>query len=335
MPRFNKIFIPGGAGFVGCVLVPQLLDAGYEVTVYDVMYFGRDGLPDHPKLNIIEGDIRDADAYAKAVAGHDAVVSLGCISNDASFELDEDLSTSTNLHAFEPMVAAAKSGGVKRFIYCSSSSVYGVSDAPDVTEDHPLVPLTLYNKYKGMCEPVLFKYMSDDFECVTLRPATVCGFSPRTRLDVSVNILTNLAVNNGQITVFGGDQMRPNLHIRDMCDLYQLVLELPGDKIQGETFNAGYQNMTINEIAETVKRVVMEEFPDKPEIEIVRTPSDDNRSYHINSDRIRDRIGFAPKHSVEDAVRDLCRAFKDGRLPDSLQDDVYFNVRRLKRLKAA
>jgi len=335
MPQFKKIFIPGGAGFVGCLLVPQLLDAGYEITVFDVMYFGTDGLPDHPNLTLIKGDIRDAKAYADAVAGHDAVISLGCISNDASFELDEELSTSTNLHAFEPMVAAAKDAGVKRFIYCSSSSVYGVSDQPNVTEEHPLVPLTLYNEYKGKCEPILFKYMSDDFECVTLRPATVCGYSPRTRLDVSVNILTNLAVNNGRITVFGGDQMRPNLHIQDMCDLYQLTLELPDEKIQGETFNAGYQNMTINEIAETVKRVVMEEFPEKPEIEIVRTPSDDNRSYHINSDKIKERIGFVPKYSVEDAVRDLCKAFRQGLLPDSLEDDIYFNVRRLKRLNAA
>ncbi len=335
MSQFKKIFIPGGAGFVGCLLVPQLLDAGYEITVFDVMYFGTDGLPDHPRLTLIKGDIRDSKAYADAVAGHDAVISLGCISNDASFELDEELSTSTNLHAFEPMVAAAKDAGVKRFIYCSSSSVYGVSDQANVTEEHPLVPLTLYNEYKGKCEPILFKYMSDDFECVTLRPATVCGYSPRTRLDVSVNILTNLAVNNGRITVFGGDQMRPNLHIQDMCDLYQLVLELPGEKIQGETFNAGYQNMTINEIAETVKRVVMEEFPDKPEIEIVRTSSDDNRSYHINSDKIKERIGFVPKYSVEDAVRDLCKAFRDGLLPNSLEDDIYFNVRRLKRLNAA
>lgn len=335
MPRFNKIFIPGGAGFVGCLLVPQLLNAGYEVTVFDIMYFGTDGLPDHPNLSLVKGDIRDASAYADAVAGHDAVISLGCISNDASFELDEELSTSTNLHAFEPMVVAAKEAGVRRFIYCSSSSVYGVSDQPDVTEEHPLVPLTLYNEYKGVCEPILFKHMSDDFECVTLRPATVCGYSPRTRLDVSVNILTNLAVNNGRITVFGGDQMRPNLHIQDMCDLYQLVLELPAEKIQGETFNAGYQNMTINEIAATVKRVVMEEFPDKPEIEIIRTPSDDNRSYHINSDKIKERIGFVPKHSVEDAVRDLCKAFREGALPDSLEDDIYYNVRRLKRLNAA
>lgn len=335
MKRFNKVFIPGGAGYVGCVLIPQLLDAGYELTVYDIMYFGSHGLPKHSNLSIVEGDIRDPDHYARAVAGHDAVISLGCISNDASFELDEELSTSTNMHAFEPMVMAAKSAGIKRFIYCSSSSVYGVSDKPDVTEDHPLVPLTLYNKYKGMCEPLLFKHMSDKFECITLRPATVCGYSPRTRLDVSVNILTNHAISNRKITVFGGNQMRPNLHIKDMCDLYQLVLELPGEKIQGQTFNAGYQNMTINDIAKTVKRVVMEEFPELSEIEIERTPSDDNRSYHINSDRIKERIGFEAKRSVEDAVRDLCQAFRDGRLPDSMQDDVYFNVRRLKRLNAA
>ena len=152
----------------------------------------------------------------EALKGIDAVINLACISNDASFELDEKLSTSINLDAFEPMVVAAKKAGVKRFIYASSSSVYGVSDAPDVTEDHPLVPLTLYNKYKGMCEPLLFKHQSPDFVCVTIRPATLCGYAPRQRLDLSVNILTNHAINNGKITVFGGSQKRPNLHIQDM-----------------------------------------------------------------------------------------------------------------------
>ena len=150
---------------------------------------------------------------------------LACISNDASFELDENLSTSINYDCFEPMVIAAKKAGVKRFVYCSSSSVYGVSDSPDVTEDHPLVPLTLYNKFKGMCEPLLWKHKADDFTGVVIRPATVCGYSPRTRLDLSVNILTNHAVNKGMITVFGGNQMRPNLHIEDMVDAYQLMLD--------------------------------------------------------------------------------------------------------------
>jgi nucleoside-diphosphate-sugar epimerase len=283
-------------------------------------------------MTFIEGDIRDTPKLARAFEGVDAVVALACISNDASFELDEKLSTSVNMDAFEPMVVAAKNAGVRRFIYASSSSVYGVSDKPDVTEEHPLVPLTLYNKYKGLCEPILFRHQSREFVCVTIRPATICGYSPRMRMDLSVNILTNHAVMNGKITVFGGSQLRPNLHIQDMCDLYQLLLEVPDEKIAGQIFNAGYQNMSIMEIAKVVKRVVQEEFPEKGEIEIVTTASNDPRSYHINSDKIARVLGFRPKYTVEDAVRDICRAFKAGKLPDTLNDDIYYNVRRMKRL---
>jgi nucleoside-diphosphate-sugar epimerase len=210
--------------------------------------------------------------------------------------------------------------------------VYGVSDQPNVTEDHPLVPVSLYNKYKGMCEPLLWKHQGPGFTCVTIRPATVCGYSPRTRMDLSVNILTNHAVNNNKITVFGGTQLRPNLHIQDMCNLYQRLLELPDEKIAGQTFNAGYQNLSIMEIAQIVRKVVKEEFPEKGEIEITTTPTDDIRSYHINSDKIARVIGFRPKHTIEDAVRDLCKAFKSGKLPASVTDDIYFNVRRMKRL---
>ena len=329
--QFEHVLITGGAGYVGSSLVPRLLAAGHRVTVYDIMYFGSEHLPkDNPRLRVVEADIRDTTTFRDACAGVDAVIHLACISNDPSFELDEGLSTSINYECFEPMVVAAKEAGARGFIYASTSSVYGVSDAPDVTEDHPLVPLTLYNKFKGMCEPLLFRHQSDGFTCVTIRPSTVCGYAPRLRLDLSVNILTNHAVNNRKITVFGGDQMRPNIHIEDMVDLYVLLLELPAEKIAGETFNAGYRNMTIADIAEVVRRVVMEEFPELGEIEIVRTPSDDKRSYHVNSDKIRRALGFEPHRSVEDAVRDLCAAFKAGKIPDSMTDDRYVNVRRLK-----
>jgi len=331
----KKVLITGGAGYVGSVLTPQLLKAGYNVTVYDKLYFGNRLPAGNPNLRVIEGDIRDTAKLAKAFAGIEAVLNLGCISNDASFELDEKLSTSVNLDAFEPMVIAAKKAGVKRFIYCSSSSVYGVSDKPEVTEDHPLVPLTLYNKYKGMCEPLLWKHQGPGFTCVTIRPATICGYSPRMRLDLSVNILTNHAINNHKITVFGGSQLRPNLHIQDMCDLYQLLLTAPDEKISGQTFNAGYQNQSIMDIAKIVRRVVKEEFPELGEIEIVTTPTDDIRSYHINSDKIARVLGFRPKHTIEDAVRDMCKAFKAGKLPNSMTDDLYFNVKRMKVLKAA
>lgn len=333
---FDRILLTGGAGYCGSLLVPQLLARGYKVTVYDIMFFGDYFLPtDHPNLKIVKGDIRNTALLAETAKGHDAFVSLACISNDASFELDDKLSTSINLDAFEPMVLAAKKAGVKRFIYASSSSVYGVSDKPDVTEDHPLVPLTLYNKYKGMCEPLLKKHTDDNFVGVIFRPATVCGYAPRMRFDLSVNILTNHAVNNNKITVFGGSQLRPNLHVQDYCNVVELFLNASSDKIQNETFNVGTQNLSLMQIAHLVRDVVSGEFPEKGGIEIVTTPSDDLRSYHINSDKIKRVLGFTPSHSIEWAVRDLCQAFRDGRLPNSMEDDQYFNVRRLKRLKAA
>jgi nucleoside-diphosphate-sugar epimerase len=333
---FDKILVTGGAGYCGSRLVPQLLDHGYKVTIYDILYFGDAFLPkSNPNLRVIEGDIRDTAKLAAAVDGHDAFVSLACISNDASFELDEALSTSVNLHAFEPMVLAAKRAGVRRFVYASSSSVYGVSDAPEVTEDHPLVPLTLYNKYKGMCEPLLTRHTDPRFVGVTFRPATVCGYAPRQRLDLAVNILTNHAVNNNKITVFGGSQLRPNLHVQDYVDVVELLLTAPDDKIADMIFNVGTQNLSLMEIAHLVKRVVEEEFPGRGELAIVTTPTDDIRSYHINSDKIKRMLGFVPQYTVEDAVRDLCHAFRDNRIPNSLEDDYYFNVRRLKRLKAA
>jgi nucleoside-diphosphate-sugar epimerase len=328
----EHVLITGGAGYVGSLLTPQLLQLGYQVTVYDTLFFGDDFLPKkHPKLTIIEGDIRDTAHLA--FKGVDMVISLACISNDASFVLDEALSTSINLNAFEPMVIAAKKAGVKRFIYASSSSVYGVSDKPNVTEDHPLIPLTLYNKYKGMCEPLLFKHQDDNFTCVTIRPATICGYAPRLRLDLSVNILTNHAVSKNKIMVFGGDQLRPNLHVQDMCDLYQLLLTVPKEKIAGEIFNAGYDNMSIKEIAAVVKQVVEQEFPEKAPLTVETTESNDNRSYHINSDKIQRCLGFIPKRSVEDAVRDLCAAFRAGKIPDSMTDERYFNMKRIQSLE--
>jgi nucleoside-diphosphate-sugar epimerase len=331
----SKVLVTGGAGYVGNVLVPQLLAAGYEVVVYDIMFFGCATLPKHDKLTIVEGDVRDTAKLATLFKGVDAVLHLACIANDPSFDLDPELGKSINYDCFEPMVLAARNAGVKRFVYCSSSSVYGISDKPNVTEEHELVPVSDYNKFKGMCEPLLFRHQAPGFTCVTIRPATLCGYSPRTRLDLSVNILTNLAVNKGQITVFGGEQMRPNLHINDMVDAYQLLLEVPGDKISGEIFNCGYQNMKIKDIALLVRKVVGEVFPDRAGVEIVTTPSNDLRSYHINSDKIRRVLGYAPKRTVEDAVRDLCQAFRGGRLPNSLDDDLYYNVRRMKVTKAA
>jgi nucleoside-diphosphate-sugar epimerase len=323
----SKVLITGGAGYVGSRLIPQLLELGHDVTVYDILYYGSDFLPmENPRLKVIGGDLRDIEKLSAALDGIEMVIHLACISNDASFVLDEALSETVNFDAFEPLVIAAKQAGVRRFIYASTSSVYGVSEVPNVTEDHPLVPLTLYNKFKGMCEPLLFKHQSEDFTCVTIRPATLCGYAPRQRLDLSVNILTNHAVNRGKITVFGGTQLRPNLNIQDMCDLYKLLLEIDGEKIAGQTFNAGYQNMSIMDIALLVQEIVQKEVPGREKIEIETTPSDDLRSYHINSDKITRTIGFKPRHTVEDAIRELCVAFREGKLPGSLEDDKYFNA---------
>ena len=329
----EKVLVTGGAGYVGSVLTPRLLAAGHQVTVYDALFFGC-RLPNDPNLRVVRGDIRDTAKLAALLEGQDAVLHLACISNDASFELDERLSQTINYDCFEPIVVAAKKAGVRRFVYCSSSSVYGVSNSPEVTEDHPLIPLTLYNKFKGMCEPLLWKHMADDFTAVVIRPATICGYSPRTRLDLSVNILTNHAVTKGTITVFGGGQMRPNLHIEDMVDAYQLMLTAPHDKIHGETFNIGFENHSIADLASIVRRVVGEEIPERANVDIVTTPSDDNRSYHVNSDKIRRVLGFRPQRSIEDAVRDLSRAFGNHLLENSFDDDWYYNVRTMKRIGA-
>ncbi len=330
----KKVLVIGGGGYCGSVVVPQLLKSGWQVTVFDMLHwYGSEHLPTQdPNLRILQGDVRDTAKVAAACEGQEAVLHLACISNDASFELDERLSTTVNLDSFEPAVVAAKQAGVRRFVFASSSSVYGVSDSPNVTEEHPLVPLTLYNKYKGMCEPLLFKHTDDTFIGVVFRPATVCGYAPRQRLDLSVNILTNHAVNKGRITVFGGSQLRPNLHVRDYADLCEVLLNAPEEKIANQVFNCGSENMSIMDIAKAVKKIVEDEFPDKGSIPIEVTTSDDLRSYHINSDKIKQTLGFAPKYTVEDAVRGLCQAFRDGKLPNSFDDDRYFNVRTMKAI---
>ena len=330
----KKLVVFGGGGYCASVLIPQLLNEQWDVTAFDTFWYGTDHLPKVPNLNIVKGDVRDLKSVKEVLVGKQYVLHLACISNDASFVLDEKLSTSVNLDSFEPLVIAAKEACVERFVFASSSSVYGVSDLPNVTEDHPLLPLTLYNKYKGMCEPLLFKHTNDNFVGVVFRPATVCGYGPRQRLDLSVNILTNHAVNKKKITVFGGDQLRPNLHIQDYADLCKLLLTAPSYKVKNEVFNCGFQNMSIMNIAQIVKKVVEEIFPQNGAIPIDVTTSDDPRSYHINSEKIERILGFKPKYSIEDAVRDLCNAFKEGKLPNSFDDNSYFNVRTMKAIGA-
>lgn len=328
----KKVVVFGGGGYCASLLVPQLVEEGWHVRVFDTFWYGTDHLPSHSQLELIKGDVRDPSAVRRALQGCDYVLHLACISNDASFELDEKLSTSVNLESFEPLVLASKQAGVKRFVFASSSSVYGVSESPNVTEDHPLVPLTLYNKYKALCEPLLLRHTDDNFVGVIFRPATVCGYAPRQRLDLSVNILTNHAVEKGQITVFGGGQLRPNLHIQDYADLCKLLLTAPAADVSNQIFNCGVQNMSILNIAKTVKRVVEETFPELGDIPLIVTESNDPRSYHINSEKVYKALWFRPKYTVEDAVRDLCIAFKQGKLPNSFDDDRYYNVRTMKKI---
>ena len=232
------------------------------------------------------------------------------------------------------MVKAAKENGIKLFIYASTSSVYGISDKKNVTEDHPLVPLTLYNDYKGRCEPILLNYTDNNFHGVVFRPATVCGFSPRQRFDVSVNILTNLAINKREITVFGGDQLRPNLHILDYCEVLRLFLNSDSSLINNQIFNVGYENLSINQIANKVKNTVVSQFEEIDDIQIIKSESNDKRSYHINSDKIKNYLGFSPKYSIESAIIELCDAFKKNSYENSLENEIYFNVKRLKSIQA-
>ena len=330
----NTILVTGGAGYVGCVLVPKLLAAGHRVIVYDCMYFGAEGLPSHPGLEVLAADIRDTKTFARALKGVETVIHLACISNDPSFELDPEIGKSINYDCFEPMVKACVAAGVRRFIDVSTSSVYGVSEVPDVTEEHPLVPLTDYSRYKGLCEGILRAYQSAAFTTVIIRPATVCGYSPRMRLDLAVNLLTNHAINKRTITIFGGSQKRPNIHIDDITDLYVQLLKEPDERIAGETFNAGYQNHAVSELAAMVKTVVEQECPALGPIRIETTSSDDLRSYHVSSEKIGRVLGFRPRRTIEDAIRDLCRAFMAGLIPNSQDDDRYFNVRVMKNMPA-
>jgi nucleoside-diphosphate-sugar epimerase len=329
MTEIKNVLVTGGAGYVGGILVPKLLKQGYHVKVLDLYIYGDHVFaPVKNNLNLIEvkGDIRDLELLENEVPGTDAIIHLACISNDPSYELDPELGKAINYDAFINLVNVAKKAHVKRFIYASSSSVYGIKEEENVTEDMPLEPLTDYSKYKALCEKVLLNSVNNSCIATIVRPSTVCGYSPRQRLDLTVNILTNHAINLGQITVFGGDQKRPNIHIADMTDLYLFLLDQPDDKVKNKIFNVGYENLKVIEIAEKVNKALGGQIP------IIKTPTDDNRSYHVCSDKIKRELGFEAKHTIEEAIFELKKAFDSGLLPNSMEDIRYYNIKTMQHL---
>ena len=322
----KKIFVTGGAGYVGSKLVPKLLELGYKVTVLDLMIYGENVLPNHKNLKTIKGDIRNTTILENNLPGHEFLIHLACISNDPSFELNPKLGKSINLDSFEPLVKLSMKSNINRFIYASSSSVYGIKKEKNVTEDMSLEPLTDYSKFKGECEKILNKYKSENFVTTTIRPSTVCGYAKRQRLDLVVNILTNHAYHNKEIKVFGGDQLRPNIHINDMVNSYLSVIEADGQIINGQIFNVGFRNQSVNELANDVKEVIGQD------VKIINTKSDDNRSYHVSSKKIRDILGFTTKFTVQNAVLDLKTAFENNILTNTFENELFYNIKRMNNI---
>ena len=309
------ILLTGGCGYIGSILTPKLLHAGFKVTVVDIMWFGN-FLPDHKNLRIIEQDIRDIDNLT--MEDVDVVIHLANVANDPCGDLSSKLTWEVNALATMRLAEWAIQHNAKQFIYASSGSVYGVKEEPQVTEDLPLVPISDYNKAKMVSERVLLSY-KDSIVVQCIRPATVCGYSPRMRLDVSVNMLTVQALANKKITVFGGDQVRPNIHIQDITDLVLFFIE-QGEKVQG-IYNAGFENISILDIAKKVTEFVP--------AEIVVTPSNDPRSYRLNSDKLL-ATGFTPKFNVQYAINEIMDAFKSGKIKD---EDGCYNIRTMKKIQ--
>ncbi|HEX2549141.1 MAG TPA: SDR family oxidoreductase [Gammaproteobacteria bacterium] len=295
-----KILVTGGCGYKGHVLIPKLLARGDEIIAFDTQWFGN-YLSPHPHLKIVKGDVRFIDTIP--LEGVDAIIHLSSIANDPCGDLNPKLTWEVSALATMQLADQAKRVGIKHFIYASSGSVYGVKDEPEITEDLTLNPISEYNKTKMVSERVLLSYQ-DDMVVQIIRPATVCGYSPRMRLDVSVNMLAMQALSNGKITVFGGDQTRPNIHIDDITDVYLHFLDHP--EFTG-IYNAGFENISILDIA----KLVTKHIP----AEIAVTDSNDPRSYRINSDKLL-ATGFKPKKKVMDAISEIIEKFQSGILKD-------------------
>ncbi len=322
MIKKKKILIIGGAGYVGSRLSSYLAGFNYEVFVLDLFIYG-ENVFSSKKIKILKGDIRDRGVLKKAINDKDIVIHLACISNDPSFDLDPVIGKSINYDSFLPILDECKNSNIERFIYASSSSVYGIKSEKNVHEEILLDPITDYSKYKAMCENLLLKYKAN-FCKVVVRPATVCGYSKRQRLDLVVNILTNLGYHKNEILVMGGSQLRPNIHIDDMILVYKSLLDADEKLINKEVFNAGYENLSIRDIADEVKKIIGSSV----NIKLVKT--DDERSYHISSEKIKNILNFKNSFQISDAIKDLVKAFDNKEFKDPLNNEIYYNVKKMK-----
>lgn len=323
-PRFS-VLVTGGAGYIGSQLVPALISKGMYVHVLDNFFYGNGGLEsiDSESLNLIRGDIRDRNVVADALSTRpDGVIHLAAISNDPSSELDPKLTKSVNLDATRVLMEESRKAGVRRFVYASSASVYGLKEEDRVDEELTLDPLTIYAKYKAEGEKILNDLIDNNFTGVSLRAATVCGWAPRLRLDLTVNILTLSALSKGVITVLGGDQYRPNVHVLDVVDAYVALLNAPPHLVNGEAFNWSHQNSRVRELAEIVASRV------GPEIRVDTIPTDDHRSYRLNADKIRETLGLTANRTISSAVDELVLRYRAGDISNP-DDTVYRNVKHM------
>ena len=316
--------IVGGGGYVGTELTKKLIDLNYNVGVYDLFLYGN--FLTNRKCKIFKGDVRDIDNLKIAIRGYDTIIHLACISNDPSFELNRNLSKSINYDCFEPLIKISKDEGIKKFIFASSSSVYGIKKEKDVHEDLELKPLTDYSKFKVKCEDIVHKYSSSDFTTTILRPSTVNGYSERQRLDVVVNIMTNIGFHTKKIKVFGGSQLRPNIFMGDMIDAYILLIQAENKMIQGEVFNVGDENISVSDIAKKTAKILSNNS------EITYENTDDLRSYHVSSDRIKKKLGFVSKYSIDDGIKSLIHAFENKLITNTLDKQNYYNLKTLQNI---
>ena len=322
------ILVTGGGGYVGSVLVPELLCKGHNVSVIDIMFFNNQSLDQNisnPRFSLLKGDIRDNDLLNSSTKGIDVLIHLAAMSNDPTADLNPEITKNINLNAVESLVKISKNNGIKRFINASSSSMYGIKDRTPATEESECNPISLYAKYKLESEKFVDAASSGNFVTVNIRPATICGFSPRQRFDLSVNALTYSALKKGQITVHGGQQWRPNVTIKDLTRLYCRLVDIDQRLINGETFNCGFENLCMQDIALKVKSVLDQYMQTK----IIIEPIYDKRDFLLDSSKLINTLNFKPRYSISDAVEDLYNAYI--RKEFYHDEDDYYNLKKLNR----